>query len=129
MIITAIAYANVEQTSLKVTTSDQGVMTITYLQPGDSNRTWHHGEIDKWLAVQGNAVTAFVDPVDYMAKMRSQRDTLLAVCDWTGLVDAALTPEEKAAWASYRQALRDMPQNNPITTKVQYDALTWPTKP
>jgi hypothetical protein len=39
-------------------------------------------------------------------RMRIQRNRLLAVSDWTQTADA---PVNKAAWAAYRQALRDFP--------------------
>jgi len=39
-------------------------------------------------------------------RMRLHRDRLLAESDWTQLPDA---PVERAAWATYRQALRDFP--------------------
>lgn len=39
------------------------------------------------------------------AQVRSQRNRLLAECDWTQIADATV---DKAAWATYRQALRDM---------------------
>lgn len=39
-------------------------------------------------------------------RMRIQRDLRLAACDWTQTADA---PVDKAAWAAYRQALRDFP--------------------
>lgn len=38
-------------------------------------------------------------------KIRSCRDALLTECDWTMMPDA---PTDKAAWAAYRQALRDI---------------------
>lgn len=38
--------------------------------------------------------------------MRLHRDRLLAASDWTQTADA---PVDKAAWATYRQALRDFP--------------------
>jgi hypothetical protein len=40
------------------------------------------------------------------ARMRHQRDRLLAASDWSQLPDA---PCDHAAWADYRQALRDFP--------------------
>ena len=39
-------------------------------------------------------------------RMRIRRDALLAASDWTQTADA---PVDKAAWATYRQALRDFP--------------------
>lgn len=46
---------------------------------------------------------------DYAANMRLQRDTLLAASDWTQMPDSPLTAEQRAAWATYRQQLRDAP--------------------
>jgi hypothetical protein len=45
----------------------------------------------------------------YLARMRHWRDTELARTDWTQVADA---PADKAAWATYRQALRDLPASN-----------------
>lgn len=39
------------------------------------------------------------------AKVRDKRNKLLAECDWTQLADS---PTDKASWATYRQALRDI---------------------
>ena len=53
--------------------------------------------------------------------LRRMRDSELSACDWTQVPDA---PVDRAAWATYRQALRDLPSNtqdprNPV----------WPTPP
>ena len=40
-------------------------------------------------------------------QVRAKRDQLLKDSDWTMLMD---TPTDKAEWATYRQALRDLPQ-------------------
>lgn len=40
------------------------------------------------------------------SNVRADRNRRLAECDWTQLADA---PVDQAAWASYRQALRDIP--------------------
>ena len=42
---------------------------------------------------------------EYLRRMRIQRDAILANCDWTHLTDAVVP--DQAAWATYRQALRD----------------------
>lgn len=42
----------------------------------------------------------------WLERMRLRRDALLAASDWTQTADA---PVDKAAWAAYRQALRDFP--------------------
>jgi hypothetical protein len=41
-----------------------------------------------------------------LAQIRGQRDRLLAACDWTQVADCTA---DKTAWATYRQALRDLP--------------------
>ena len=44
------------------------------------------------------------DPESY----RAERDRLLLESDWTQGADSPLSDTDKAAWATYRQALRDM---------------------
>jgi hypothetical protein len=46
------------------------------------------------------------DVASKSAKIRAERDRLLSESDWTQVADA---PVNKAAWATYRQALRDLP--------------------
>jgi len=53
--------------------------------------------------------------------IREQRNSLLASCDWTQISDATV---DKQAWATYRQALRDITAQAGFPTNVQ-----WPTKP
>ena len=66
---------------------------------------------------------AWVDgePARKWASIRAQRDALLAACDYTQVADA---PGDTAAWATYRQALRDLPANTVDVTNI-----TWPTEP
>ena len=53
--------------------------------------------------------------------VRATRDAKLAECDWTQVADA---PVDKAAWATYRQALRD------ITAQSGFPwTITWPDAP
>ena len=40
--------------------------------------------------------------------IREERKILLIESDWTQMPDSPLTEEQKAEWATYRQALRDM---------------------
>ena len=56
--------------------------------------------------------------------LRNQRDALLMMSDRRMLWDSPLTDEQKQQWATYRQALRDLPAN---TTDPRNP--TWPTKP
>ena len=45
---------------------------------------------------------------DLIARMKLYRDGLLAESDWTQVADNPIS--NKAAWATYRQALRDFPE-------------------
>ena len=58
------------------------------------------------------------------AALRAERDRLLAASDWVVVKAQEAGEAVPAAWATYRQALRDLPANtadpaNPV----------WPTKP
>lgn len=62
--------------------------------------------------------------VEQAASVRAQRNQRLNACDWTQLNDAPLTNVQQAAWATYRQALRD------ITTQPGFPwSVEWPTPP
>jgi hypothetical protein len=54
------------------------------------------------------------------ANVRADRNSRLAACDWTQLPDA---PGDKAAWAIYRQELRD------VTSQADPFAIVWPVAP
>ena len=53
--------------------------------------------------------------------VRAYRDAKLAECDWTQVADA---PVDKAVWATYRQALRDVTAQSGFPWTV-----TYPDKP
>ena len=52
--------------------------------------------------------------------LRRVRFELLALSDWTQVNDVALTIEQRAAWADYRQALRDIPQTYDTPESAQF---------
>lgn len=52
--------------------------------------------------------------------VRSERDQKLKDTDWMGLSDVTMSTE----WATYRQALRDVPAQSGFPNSV-----TWPTEP
>ena len=54
-------------------------------------------------------------------QIRLWRNAELTQTDWTQLVDS---PVNKDAWATYRQALRDLPEQGSSA-----DAVTFPIKP
>lgn len=52
--------------------------------------------------------------------LRVERDRRLTASDWTQVADA---PVDQAAWAVYRQALRDLPETADLADPV------WPEPP
>jgi len=55
------------------------------------------------------------------SEARAQRNALLSASDWTQVADA---PVDQAAWAVYRQALRD------ITVQSGFpETINWPVAP
>ena len=58
---------------------------------------------------------------DQARNIRSERDFYLQRSDWTQVADA---PVDQAAWATYRQALRDLPNQPGFPSEV-----AWPEAP
>jgi hypothetical protein len=52
----------------------------------------------------------------FLIRLRYWRDAELTRTDWTQVADA---PGNKAAWATYRQALRDLPASNLDPRKIE----------
>ena len=71
-----------------------------------------------WSSVQTELVA------EDWADVRGKRDILLARCDWTQSPDSPLSESVKTAWETYRQSLRDVPQNN-----TDPNNISWPTAP
>jgi hypothetical protein len=46
---------------------------------------------------------------DTLAMVRQDRDKILETTDWTQTADSPLSDLKKTEWATYRQALRDLP--------------------
>jgi hypothetical protein len=65
----------------------------------------------KLLRRSGDVLEYVLEDIDadWAAINRGKRDQLLKKSDWTQLPDVPL--ETKEAWAAYRQALRDLPDN------------------
>lgn len=90
----------------------------------------HFKRMEILQAQQANPV-AIVAPTDEQSEdindptaaeiARAERNAKLSQSDWTQVSDA---PVDKAAWATYRQALRD------ITTQIGFpENIIWPTSP
>ena len=95
-------------------------------------KTWSAQFLDTATPAQRVEAQAIIDAYDIAAEdlkwqwylVRTQRDKLLYSCDWTQVADAAVSAENVAAWVTYRQALRAVPQ-----TQTDPYAIVWPTPP
>ena len=90
---------------------------------------WIEGFCDPSLFIIKDGVPQKIDDEEIEAVqaeeawslLRMARDSYLASSDWSQVPDA---PVDRQAWATYRQELRDLPDN---TTDPRNPV--WPTKP
>ena len=73
---------------------------------------------------------------NHLNEVKEYRNAQLIWSDWTRLDDVTLTTDKKAEWATYRQALRDLPSTIAADSNLTAKALadnhshsSWPTKP
>ena len=59
--------------------------------------------------------------------VRVDRNLKLAQTDWTQMPDVTFNLGVKAAWVTYRQALRQVPANNADVRSLE--EVSWPTAP
>lgn len=89
--------------------------------PVDAVRQW--ATID----IAGESVTIVGEPTSFSQdSIRARRSAMLASCDWTVLPDSPLSPAERAQWVAYRQALRDITDDQPAAT---LETVVWPSEP
>jgi hypothetical protein len=78
--------------------------------------TWHWDEQAwRWTPIPTRASKLTI--------VREQRNALLAASDWAALPDVPMSVERREAWATYRQALRD------ITEQADPFNIVWPQAP
>ena len=79
-------------------------------------------EFQDWLA-EGNEPSLPEEVPLTWDDIRTKRDQLIKDSDWTALPDATVN---QAAWAQYRQILRDLPQTYAATGP---ESVVWPEPP
>jgi len=81
-------------------------------------------ETQEWNSELLNWVTTTIPDEVFWERLRDERLIKLVVSDPTQLPDVPLTSSQKTAWATYRQALRDLPENTEDPKNI-----TWPSQP
>ncbi len=72
-------------------------------------------------------IVQITEPSEIEENVRVTRDYALQMSDWTQMPDSPLTVEQKAAWADYRQKLRDLPQQ--CSSAKSLADIIFPEKP
>jgi hypothetical protein len=102
------------------------------LDPSDADMTVNNSDLLAAMATAGD-VAAYVPPTQaeldatLSGQLRMKRDSLLAEVDaiaGNALRWAALSAEQQNAWAAYRQALLDVPQQSGFPNNI-----AWPARP
>ena len=90
-----------------------------------------HIKIKELGALPADFTLELAEPVktddELREEIKAQRDTLLKESDFSQMNDAPLSDEEKEVWKNYRQALRDLPQQELFLTSPKEVQL--PAKP
>lgn len=90
-------------------------------KPSDESFWEFNTDIEKWF--DPRPPEFFVEEENKKVRMiREHRNKMLTESDWTQLPDSPLEQEKKAAWAEYRQQLRDIVITDP-------DSFTFPQPP
>lgn len=79
---------------------------------------------NEYKIIDGEAVLRTDNALEIL---RLKRDALLKESDWTLMPDSPLSDSKKQEWATYRQSLRDLPNNNNDITSI--DDVVFPNKP
>jgi hypothetical protein len=78
----------------------------------------------QWLVVEQTAEEKAITDDRKQKEVRFVRTRRLAESDWTRLDDAPLSTEQRAAWAVYRQQLRDLTDQSGFPWEI-----AWPNQP
>lgn len=99
---------------------------VEYLQGETIHATDADYEVQYAIAVETsyNGEVTVEDIPMTADEARAQRDKLLAETDWTQVLDAPIDAATREAYRAYRQALRDLPEQEGFP-----GTITWPEMP
>lgn len=108
-------------TVAEVPTFTDRTQTITQNETATQvNGAWVYG----WTVVDKTAEEVTAYDIAKGVTVRSQRDELLASCDWMAIKAFEAGTGVATEWATYRQALRD------VSAQAGFpNDITWPKKP
>ena len=118
-----------------MTAEELAPFNIVPVTPTDAPNVDYTKDLSRWAAKNGSSWVEVWTVTDATAEeiadrlnaqwssVRDERDRKLYACDWTQLPDVPLTEQQKADWVSYRQAMRD------VTNQQDPFNIVWPTPP
>jgi len=92
----------------------------TFIAEDEQDQDWQ--AYLSWVTSGGVPTPSGVWEEEQWAVIRSKRDRLLNESDWRVMPDSPLSSGDLSAWETYRQELRDIPQEQSDPFSV-----TWPT--
>lgn len=88
--------------------------------PVNTDQTW----FQVWSVVDATPEEISQRTESKANEIRDERNNRLAKCDWTQFTDSPLSPADKLAWGTYREELRQVPQQPGFPWDI-----TWPAEP
>ncbi len=108
----------------------------TFVSPEGNYEIWEempegYYTVGQWESANPPAEPEGPSQEEQEATIRAERDKRLVASDISQLVDvqAKMSQEEITAWSTYRQALRDLPQQDGFPWGGVVSAAPWPTAP
>jgi len=86
-----------------------------------------HTIVDGVAVIKSSEVITQQNKTQAQLDLRNYRSAMLDASDWTQVPDSPLSDTKKTEWATYRQALRDLPPSYPNIEGIS--EVTWPTQP
>jgi hypothetical protein len=114
---------NLDSGEISYTTTTDTPIDVMGLQEGEGIIIGGY-QSNEHIIIDGEAVTRTDNVLEVL---RSKRDSLLTQSDWTQMPDSPLSSSKKTEWATYRQALRDLPATNSDATSI--DDVVFPNQP
>tara|TARA_R100000773_G_C4145396_1_gene69905 strand:+ start:10 stop:462 length:453 start_codon:yes stop_codon:yes gene_type:complete len=102
-------------------TTDVGNSRVLFVPVDEANADYQ--EYLVWKEIDGNVAADYEEPELTWDNIRAQRNELLQETDWTVIPDTSV---DQAAWKTYRQALRDIPET---FKDKKASEVVWHTKP
>ena len=124
-------FAQWDSINSTISTIQGTALDDTWLPVTDNREVAHSASTHKTIATLASdensiILTSEIRGIDYETKNRAKRESFLFDSDWTQVPDSPLTDSKKTEWATYRQALRDLPTHSNWPVLADSD---WPTMP